>query len=151
MVADYGFQGVRYEFNNQQDFFIGSLVLQWKFFDGFAAQRKAAQQQIKGEILKKQYDELKQQINLQVMQAFMDVESARQKIEAGQQKLKASRDNYRFVRKQFEQNLVPQIELLDAQNQLSSTEIEQVVHHYNYLIALAKFDYITGTKQEIKR
>lgn len=145
VAADYGFQGITYEFNTNQDFFIGSLVLRWNFFDGMAAKHKAGQARLDQQMVESQLRNTRKQIELQVLEAKLNVDAAAAKRLALEKKYLSTEDNYRLVDKRYRQQMANQLEYLDAQNNLQQAAIEEVIAAYNYRMALATFEYVTAT------
>ncbi|RPH75839.1 TolC family protein, partial [bacterium] len=67
LVADYGFQGERYEFSKSHDYIQASAVLSWDLFSGFQNRSRIKQSLIQKESVQKQLEEVRNRISLQVI------------------------------------------------------------------------------------
>ena len=143
-VFDYGFEGEKYRFTSEDDYWIGSVLLQWNLFDGMQTKAQVQQSKIEKESLQTKREEVMNQIQLEVGEAFYKVGQTRKKISASEFKLESAEKNYEMIQKRYEQNVVPHIEFLDATTTLSQAQIELVIAKFNYLIELAKLEHVTA-------
>jgi outer membrane protein len=146
-VADYGFQGEKYAFNNKQDYMQASAVLTWNLFEGFSNKAKIKQAVIRKEIAGSQLEEAKKQIELQVIDALNEISTADKGITAAESRLKNSRESYRIVEKKYGEGQASLIEYIDARTSMTQSEENLIISKFKYLSAFAEFEKITAVNQ----
>lgn len=70
VLVDLGYQGFGYTFDQEQAFFLGAFSLNWNLFQGSQTKAQKAQAQLEKAQILNQRDELTQQVQLQVTQAY---------------------------------------------------------------------------------
>jgi outer membrane protein len=115
-AIDYGLQGQYYEITEDADFFLGSLVLRWDIFTGKQNNAKIQRAQIEQKIVNERYEELKQQINLEVIAAWYDLVAAEKSIEAARKGRESANSAFNLINKKYQQGQASLIEFLDARN-----------------------------------
>ncbi len=143
-VADYGFQGEKYEFNNEQDYIQASAVLTWNLFEGFTNKARIRQAIIQKEIAKTRLEEVKRQIELQVMDALSELSAADKGIVAAESQLKNARESYRIVEKKYGEGQASLIEYIDARTSMTQAGENLIISKSQYLSAFAEFEKITA-------
>jgi outer membrane protein len=133
-ITDFGYQGYYYKFNDEQRYFMNTISLSWPIFGGFQNRRKIAQAKIENEILQNQLSEAELQIELQNQIASNNFETAKKAEEANKSSLTSSQEYYKIVSKQYAQGQKTLLDLLDARNQLSNSQINYVISHFESLI-----------------
>jgi len=144
LVLDYGFQGEKYSFTKDDDYWMGSAVLSWNLFEGFQNNARKQQAVLEKKKLDSRYDELRQQIQLQVEDAHKNLEVSIKKIRTAQQMVKSAGETFKIVSKKYAQGLISQIEYRDAQTTLTNSEISLLVSRYDSMIKLAVFERVTA-------
>ena len=143
LVGDYGFQGTDYSFTGEDDFVMGSLVLHWDIFNK-TTKRKVEQSRIDRQIIEQKKVETRQQIGLQVVNAFFDLEAARKKIELSEAQKEAAQKAFRLVNKKYTQGQANLVQFTDARTRLTNSEQQLIISKYDYQIRLAEFGRIIG-------
>ncbi|RMI02852.1 MAG: TolC family protein, partial [Calditrichaeota bacterium] len=146
LVYDYGFQGEKYRFGKQDDYWMASVVLRWNLFHGFQDKAAMQQAQIQRKKLRVQQQELEQQIALQVQEAYENVVVARQTLLAAQERVISARKSFEIVRKKYREGMAPQIEFLDARTTLTRAEINHILARYDYHIRLAELERVAALR-----
>ncbi|MCX6303131.1 MAG: TolC family protein [Bacteroidia bacterium] len=146
-VADYGFQGEKYAFNNEQDYMQASAVLTWNLFEGFSNKAKIRQAVIQKEIAGSQLEEAKKQIELQVIDALNELSTADKGITAAESRLKNARESYRIVEKKYGEGQVSLIEYIDARTSMTQSEENLIISKFKYLSSFAEFENITAVNK----
>lgn len=144
-VVDYGFQGTEYKFSHEHDFVLASLVLQWDLFKGFENKAKIQEVIIENQRLAYKHSEAERRIELETLNAFYALQAAQKAIVAAQKQAQSAKNAYRIVNKKYAQGQAPQIELIDAQTELSSARQNLAIVKYEYLIKHADFERITAS------
>jgi len=132
LAIDYGFQGEKYKFGKEDDYWMASLVLNWNLFNGFQDKAKSEIAELEGRKLSMQILELKNQIKLQVKEAFKNMVVAEKEIESTRERLDSYRLSFRIVNRKFSEGMSSQLEYLDARNKLTQAEVQFVLAKYNY-------------------
>jgi len=123
---------------------MGSAVLSWNLFEGFQNNARKQQAVLDKKKVDTRYDEVRQQIKLQVKDAYNNLEVSIKKIDTAQQMVKSARETFRIVSKKYKQGMSPLIEYLDAQTTLTNSEINLLVNRYDSMIKLAVFERVTA-------
>ncbi len=144
LVVDYGFQGEKYNFNEDNDYWMASAVLSWNLFEGFQNNARKQQAVLEKKKVDTRHNEVRQQIKLQVEDAHKNLEVSFKKIRTAKQMVKSAQETFKIVSKKYAQGMVPQIEYLDAQTNLTSSEINLLVNRYDSMIKLAVFERVTA-------
>ncbi len=147
-VADYGFEGEKYAFNNNTDYLQASLVLSWDLFSGFQQRAKINQALMGKEKLEHQLDEARNQVSLQVIRAFRELESSKAGITAAENQLKTAREGFRLVNRRYEEGQASLIEFIDARNTLTQAEENLIVSRYTLLIDQAEFEKVVAVNKQ---
>jgi len=145
-VLDYGFQGEKYRFTRDDDYWMGSLVFSWNLYRGGqdAAKKKQAMYQKKQ--METQQLELENKIRLQVKEAYHNLEVARKAITSTEDALKSSREAFFIVSKKYREGMVPQIEYMKARNDFTSAGINNIIAIYDYYIKEAQLEQVSAVK-----
>jgi outer membrane protein len=137
---DYGYLGEGYRFNDEHDFWMGSLVLEWNLFSGL--QRKARIDRARAEErrLEAQIGELERMIALEVRRTYDDLVVAEKSIASAEARLKSAEKTFDIVSKKYREGISPQIEFIDARTMLTQAEINLIVTTYDYHIRYAELE-----------
>jgi outer membrane protein len=122
-VVDYGYEGEKYKFTNEYDYVMASVVLQWDLFNGLQNKRKIEQSKIDEAILTNKLDEVKQQINLQIVNSYYDLEAALKAIDAAKSDVQASGKAFDIIKKKFYEGQSPLIEFIDVRTSYTNARL----------------------------
>lgn len=126
-VLDYGFQGEKYRFTGQDDYWMASLVVSWNLFRGGRDKANRTKALLEKKRLDAQRMELEQRLRLQVREAWYGLQAARAAVASASDQEKARKEAFRIVAKKYEQGMVPQIEYIKAQNDLTQASVTLIV------------------------
>lgn len=137
-VLDVGFQGFGYNWGQDQDFWLGQVSLQWDLFQG--GQRKARTQQarIDQEILGQQRNQVQQQMQLQVQEAYYKLTESNSAVEAASAGVSSAKQAYRLTEKKYKQDQANFLELTDARTRLTQARLSLAIANYDLLIQQAE-------------
>lgn len=144
LQADYGIQGTRYEFNDDADFFMGSVVMSWSLFDRTTG-AKVQQARIQKMETESRKAELQQQAGLQAVNAFYGLEAAQKRILTAQAEVDAARQAFRLMNKKFSQGQANLVEFTNARTLLTNAEQNVSIARYDYQAKFAEFERITAS------
>ena len=144
LQADYGIQGTRYEIKDDADFFMGSVVMSWNLFDRTTG-AKVQQARIQRMETENRKEELRQQVGLQVVNAFYDLEAAQQLILRADAEAEAARQAFRLMNRKYTQGQANLVEYTSARTQLTNAEQKRSIARYDYQVKLAELERATAT------
>jgi outer membrane protein len=84
-------------------------------------------------------------IAFEVNDAYRSVDAARKSIELARPAVAQARENLRLVTLRYENGNATPTDIVDAQNSLTRAEQDLYTSQYDYLSALVRMDYATGT------
>jgi outer membrane protein TolC len=131
---DYGYQGEEYSFTDEDDYWMGSVVLSWNLFDGLGREARTGQAQAEHRRLEAQLAELKEAIRLQVVEAYDNLAVAEKSLAAARDRLVSSEKSFDIVSRKYTEGMAAQIEYLDAQTTMTQARINLIVTTYDYHI-----------------
>ncbi|MGD2085813.1 MAG: TolC family protein [Candidatus Aminicenantes bacterium] len=143
-VFDYGFQGEKYRFTGNDDYWMGSLLLSWNLFRGGQDTARKNQALYEKKRLETQQKELENQIKLQVKEAYYHLEVAKKAIISTHDTLKSQKEAFSIIAKKYEQGVVPQIEHIKARNDYTNAEISHIIAIYDYYIKEAHLERVSA-------
>ncbi len=144
LAFDLGMQGEDYGFAGDRSYYMASVVLQWKLFDGFQERARIQQARLDTRRLELQREELDDQIRLQVQDAMDNLEVARTSLVTAEQRLRAAREGYRRVARKYEEGMDNQVTLLDARDVWTRAELNLNITRYDVMIRLAELEFAAG-------
>jgi len=147
VVVDYGFQGEDYRFNKNQDYLQASAILSWNLFSGFQNRARIKQAVIDKSQIDSRLDEVKKQIELQVISILYELEAAEKGIAAAESRLINSREGFRLIRRKYEEGQASLLEYLDARTNLTQAEENLIISRFTYLSDYAEFEKVTAVNK----
>jgi len=144
-VTDLGYQGFQYKFDGNQHYIMNVIDLRWNIFDGLQNKRRISQARIDRVSMEKKLTETEQQLELQQLLAQNNLESSARAEEANLSSLASSREYCKVVSRQYAEGQKSLLDLLDARNQLTSSDISYAVSHFETLIRQAELERSTAS------
>jgi len=138
----YGYQGEEYRFNNENDYWMASAVLQWNLFKGFQDKEKIQQARMEKNRFQSMKAELNKSILLQVNQAYQNLIVGKKSLTASKDRLQSARNSYKIVSKKYKEGMASYIEYIDARTTMTQAEINRIVAIYDYQIKQAELEKI---------
>lgn len=138
VVGDIGYQGFEYKFDNDQQYWLVQFSLNWDLFKGGERRARTQQARIDYQVAENKMEQLKKQIELQVIQAYHEREAARQSLATAQNGSKSADKNFQIVRSKYNEGQALLIEFLDAQNKMTSAQLMQSIRLFDLLRAEAQ-------------
>ncbi len=141
---DYGYQGEDYRFGGEDDFWMGSFVLQWNLFSGLRRKAQTDQARAEENRLKAQMSELEQGIRLEVTEARENLIVAHKTHEAALDRNESATKSFEIVNRKFREGVSPQIEFLDARVTMTRGQVNLIVTTFDYHIKRAEYERVMG-------
>ena len=132
-VAEAGYQGFEYKFNDEQQYVLVQFNLAWDIFKGGAKKSKLRQSQIDQELLGSKLDQTKKQIELEVIQAYQELKAAEKSFLTSQTGVEASQKAFQIVNAKYREGQALLIELLDSKNKVTMALLSLSVNRFELL------------------
>lgn len=143
-VLDAGYQGFGYKFNEDQDYWMGAISLQWDLFKGFQNEAKVQQLAVQEDIIQRNYTELERQIQLEVTDNLNQIEAAERSVLAARKGVRSAYQHFDIIQKKYRQQQSTLLDLLDARNTFTTSQINATIAHYDYLKKIATLESSVG-------
>ena len=140
LIGDIGYQGFDYKFNGDQQFSMLIFSLQWDLFKGGARKSKYQSAVLQRSNLDTRQEELRKQIELQVLQAYEEAKTAAKGLEAAETGLRAAENSFRITQARFNQNQVLPIEFQQSQNSYTTARLGYSIARFNLFKSLNQLD-----------
>jgi outer membrane protein len=144
IVADYGFQGPKYQFYEDDAYWMASMVFEWNLFRGLQDQAKIEQAALEMRKMQVKLQELKLQLELQVRDAYNRFMLSQKKIEVANKLALSSEKSYEIVNKKYNEGMAALVEFLDARNNMTNSQINRILANYDYYTSFAELERVTS-------
>jgi len=127
-------------FEDEENFADGYTIgvrFNWNFFDGGAAQARANQEQKNQEIAERNFEQQRNTVRFEVEQAYYDLQFNAKNIGTATKALEQAKEALRLARLRFQAGVGIQLDVLDAQAELTRAEGNLVSAILGYNRALA--------------
>lgn len=138
--AGVGMQVEEFEFDRYGPLYTVGLGLNMNILDGGIRNKKMEEIQIDQQILDNNSDQLKQKIEIEILQYYYQLKSLESQIASEKAAVLFANKSYLATKKRYENDKAIQIEVIQAQNRITSSELSQLLTQYDYLIKLAELD-----------
>jgi outer membrane protein TolC len=133
VVGDAGYQGYKYKFNDDQRYWLVQFNLTWDLFRGGEKRSKIQQAKIDYKIAENKMDQLKKQIELQVIQSYHELNAAKSAYITSQSGVTRSEKFFQIVKSKYNEGQAIMLEYLDAENKLTTARMTEVINTYELL------------------
>ena len=117
----------------------------WNIFDGLETYGKVKSARAKLESAKINYDDSAHQVELEVQQSCANLQTARETIRSQQKTVEQALEAVRLATERLAAGAGTQLDVLNAQVQLTTARSTELQARANYNTALAEFDRVTAT------
>jgi outer membrane protein TolC len=138
--VDLGSQYEDWRFNSQSSYYLVGLMLEVPLFAGFTNRNKIRQSEFDLQIARLDQTQLAKQLDLGQRIAMNEVESAYQNYKSALKQNEAARSYQKLIEKGYGEGVNTFIEYLDANSQLTSTELLVSINQYKLLVAVANYE-----------
>jgi outer membrane protein TolC len=137
---DLGTQTFDFDFTDKSRYYLAGLSLEWSLFSGNKNRFKVKQARLENDMIDSQINYVEQQLNLQLQMAQNKSTTAILQHNAAQSQVNTSQKYYADVLKAYKEGQALFIELLDAQNQLITAQLQANITRYDTWIAYAEIE-----------
>jgi len=146
LVADYGYQGEKYQFNRDQDYMQASVVLNWDLSSGLQNRARIREALAQKDLLDQQLEETRNRIALQVISALGTLQASEAGLVAAENQVISAREAFRLVKRKYGEGQASLIEFMDARNAMTLAEENLVISRFNYLSDYAEFETVIAVE-----
>jgi outer membrane protein len=143
--ADAGIQGEDYKTGSGYNYATISLLLHWTFFDGGGRRAAVRQANAVARRTQTQYDELMQQVQLEVQQSLDRLNTSADSLATAAARSEAARAAFRIASRKRDEGAISQVEFIDARSSLTGAELNLNVTRFEVLARQAELDYATAS------
>lgn len=150
LVGNYDYQKPYYFVDKWTGIWSGMVILNFPILEGFGISNygkinsaKSTEKQVK--ITKNQLEE---GIKLEVEKVYLNLIESAERISAQKENVETAKENLRIAQERYRLGLLPDIEVRDTQLALTQAEVNYLQALYDYKIALAELDKVTGGIRE---
>lgn len=137
VVGDIGYQGFEYKFDNSQQYALVQFSLSWDLFRGGEKRAKTQQARIDYQVVENKMEQLRRQIELQVIQSHYERQASEQAWTTAQSGVRSAEKNFQIVRSRYNEGQAILLEYLDAQNKWTTSRLTQSIRLFDLLRAEA--------------
>ena len=138
LAADYGFEGERYRFNQDNDFATVSVVLRWTLFDFGRRAAEADAAAATADALRARRRNSERQLALEYDNAVDALETALATVTTAEARAEAAEASFRIASRKRDAGSLPQIAFLDAERALTEARLGRVIARFEALDAAAE-------------
>lgn len=111
--------------------------LQWNFFDGGTAKARARQREIDGQIAETRFSQTRNQVRLEVEQAYFQLESSFENISTAKLGLEQAEEALRLARLRFQAGVGTQTDVINQETELTRarSNLVQAIIGYNQALS----------------
>jgi outer membrane protein TolC len=139
-----GFQGFGYTFDQEQAYVLAQVGLTYDLFDGGQRRSKTQEARLQAEKVRLQTNEAQRQVAMQVTAAWNDFEVAQNALQTAQSGLSAAEASFRIVSNKYRANQALLLEFLDAQNRVTTAQLQRVLAWSDVLLKEAALKQAAG-------
>jgi outer membrane protein TolC len=141
--AGYGYSGTEFPVDSGWN---AGASLSFPLFNGLSTKYQVDEARANVEVLKANEDSIRQQIRLDVQQAYLNIQDAAQQISMSEMTVLQARENYDLASGRYRTGVGNPIEVADAIISLNNARANLNTALYNYKTAQAALDKATGAK-----
>lgn len=148
LFANYGLNKILNQSNTFQDDYQFGAQVSWSLFDGGAARAQAAQQQLQSEIAEQNFATTRNDIRLQVRNAYADLEANFSNIATTRLAVAEAEEALELSILRFNAGVGTQLDVLSSQSQLTDAEDNLVETIVGYNRSIARLQRAIGSFSE---
>lgn len=140
--GSYGWSGDELSFDDGS--WQAGINLSWTLFDGNVRRNEVLQSKLEKNKIEDEQKKLTDAVVFEIKKIYLDIEDALSLIKIFSRSLEIAEQNYELVKNQYQNGLVSNLNVIDAESVYTGAEIDLLNAYYNYKIKLAELDKATG-------
>lgn len=148
LVAAYSYRADLFNLrkNNWEDYYTVNLGIRFPIFQQFKRTARVGELNVMKKILNLNYGLLKEATELEVRKLVMTMEEEYQNIRTGLKNIETAKEGLRIAELTYNEGLISILELNTSTNDLTKAKVNFFQAVYNYNIAAAELEKISGVK-----
>jgi len=139
-----GLQTEAFNFDSGGPLMTIGLSMNWNILDGGMRKSKIDEINIDQRILENDRRRLNQQVEIQITQIFYKLRSLEMRMQSEEVAVRSAKKSYDVIKTRYENDKALLIQLIQAQNSLTTSELNRALTKYDYLIQLAELRKVIG-------
>lgn len=142
--GSFGFQGFKYKFNRDQAYALGQVGLSYNIFDGGYLKSKSAESRLDAQLAQNQYQNSLQMIQVEIINAWNELDAARFAFNTAGKNVDTAKAIFRITSNKYKAGQVLLLEFLDAENRVTTAELQQLLSWTDVLLKEAALRKAAG-------
>jgi outer membrane protein TolC len=146
LIASYSYRSDNFKFTagNWENFYTISLGIRFPIFTGFRRSAEIGEIKVLRKMLAMNVKELNDATRIEILDLYYTVKEEYEKIELGLKNIETASEGVRIADLNYKEGLITILELNSSYNGLTQAKVSFIQAVYNYKIALAKLEKVTG-------
>ena len=139
-----GLQTEDFDFNNGGPLYTIALSTSISIFDNGLRKKRIEEVRIQDEMLGNNHKQLQQKVAIEVLQVYYNLQSLLSRMTSEASAEKSAQKSLDRFKTKYENDKALLIELLQAENRLTTAQLSKVLTKYDFLIKRAEMDKVVG-------
>ena len=146
LVASYSYQSDLFKLRkaNWQDYYSISLGMSWPIFTGLKRSAQVGEMHVLRRIMDLNVRQLNDATRLEVESQYRTVLQEYENIRMGEKNVESAREGARIAELSYKEGMITILELNSSYNELTRAKVNYLQALYNYNIAIAELEKLTG-------
>ena len=146
VFAGIGLQTEEFDLDSGGPLYTTGLSMKMNITDGGLRKKQLEQLQFEKEKIENNRLQLNQKIEIEITQVYYQIKTIESQIKSAEISVESAQKSYDILLSKYENNKVLLIELLQAQNRLTTSQLNLDILRYDHLIKLAELDKALGNE-----
>jgi len=146
LIASYSYQSDLFKLrkDNWQDYYSISLGMSWPIFTGLKRSAQVGEMHVLRRIMDLNVRQLNDATRLEVESQYRTVLQEYENIRMGEKNVESAREGARIAELSYKEGMITILELNSSYNELTRAKVNYLQALYNYNIAIAELEKLTG-------
>jgi outer membrane protein TolC len=146
LVAAYSYQSDYFKLskNNWQDYYSVSLGMSWPIFTGLKRSAQVGEMNVLKKIMDLNVRQLADATRLQLESSYRTIHQEYENIQMGLKNVESAKEGVRIAELSYKEGMITILELNSSYNELTRAKVNYLQALYNYNIAIAELEKVTG-------
>ena len=148
LVASYSYRSDSFKFSgrNWDDYYTINLGISFPIFNGLKRTSQIGEMKVTRKILQLNYEKLNDNTRIQVEDLSLTITKEYENIQLGLKNIETAKEGVRIADLNYQEGLISILELNASYNELTKARVAYLQAMFNYNIALAELEKISGIK-----
>ncbi|MBN1196846.1 MAG: TolC family protein [Candidatus Aminicenantes bacterium] len=148
IVAQYNYRSNAFRFveGNWNDYYTINLSISLPIFTGLKRSGQVGELRVLNKTLRMQAEELDEATRIQIQNLCLTLEQEYQNILSAEQSVETAQEGVRIAELNYEEGMITILELNASYNSLTQTKVARLQAIYNYTVAAAELEKLTGVR-----